>query len=507
MSSLSEEQTAIVKAIVDTPGAHFVSGPPGVGKSRLLRDLIDAVSNAMCLGPTNMVAIAMGGFTINKGFAIRVPANGQTYVYDDYARYTRREQWDVLRAIGVLFFDEISMCDPAILVVCDKALRSAKGVDEPFGGVKVVLVGDFHQLRYVSRSPNAPYLFELPLWHALAPTPHLLTHSFRQAGSRAFFDLLLAMRGERPFGPEEKATLKYICTPFADRGIDRPGVPVHLCTHNAVADRINREHLAKLSSPKYVSRACAVEVSSARKRGRDEGVCAEVDYVEVPVKQEHLRMFDDLGASERVTVCTDQRVLFTRTFRAHDHETGAEVPIANGMLGTVVAFKVNTPDAERKMLGGALEFGVLSARVVVTVQLDGGKLVDVRPIAFELREKRTIVAILLQLPFVTGWAISIHKSQGKTLTYVVVDIKELFEKGMLYTAVSRAPDEFSVWVRGGIRQEDLEPQDIVSTFYAALRAGGTMVDAFYKAARAGVGAMRAFAAVVRTDAGVAAPVE
>jgi ATP-dependent exoDNAse (exonuclease V) alpha subunit len=297
----------------------------------------------------------------------------------------------------------------------------------PFGGVQVVLVGDLHQLPPVVRGSEesayfadrygSPFFFSSRVFREALPAPVELTHVFRQQDDR-FVELLNHIR----LGQTSQTVLEAInarVTPDVD-----PNRETVLTTTNLIADRINKSRLAALPGDR---RTYTGEASGSFQ--------LTGDRLPSPLEL-HLKV----GA----------RVMFTRNDPA-----GRWV---NGTLGVV---------ADMDQLS-------------VSVDIDGGD----EPVTafrtawetyryeFDEDEERHIPIVsgaYEQLPLTPAWAITIHKSQGKTLSAVRIDLgRSAFAPGQVYVALSRCRRLDDVTLSRRVTERDVFCDRRVVGFYDSM---------------------------------------
>ncbi|MFT3728649.1 MAG: DEAD/DEAH box helicase [Terricaulis sp.] len=388
----SDAATALT-ALNDRTPVVLVTGRAGTGKSHFIRSLVEADRGypQALLAPTGLAAMNIGGQTVHSffGFPPR-PLIGNHEKPNWF--FTR-----TARALRRLIIDEISMLRADVLDAMDQHLKVARKSSRPFGGVQMLLVGDFYQLPPVVRGEEgqlledagyaSPYAFSA---HAFRDAPMAaveLTEVHRQT-DRDFIAMLSAIRERR--GVEHAVSvLNEVCL---ER--DLPKRPVLLCATNAVADNYNARGLASL------------ETTAARYRGGFEG--------EAPKAQG-----DRFPAPMELVLKKGARVIFT--------QNDPEGRWVNGSLGTVTALD----------------------ETVINVNLDTGDEVDVERATWpqarwswnatenrmEVKEEFKYV----QFPLAPAWALTIHKAQGMTLDSVEIDLgRGAFASGQTYVALSRA---------------------------------------------------------------------
>ncbi len=389
-TAVLEAQTALD----DRTPVVFVTGRAGTGKSHFIRSLVEADPSypQALLAPTGLAAMNIGGQTVHSffGFPPR-PLIGNLEKPGWF--FTR-----TARAIRRLIVDEVSMLRADVMDAMNTHLQVARKSSRPFGGVQMLLVGDFYQLPPVVRGDesqlledagyNSPYAFSA---HVLRDAPLSaveLTEVHRQT-DRDFIALLSALREMR--GVEDAVeTLNHACL---GRVLDKR--PVLLCATNAVADGYNARGLAGLPG------------SGIRFSGAFEG--------EAPKAQGG----DRFPAPWELTLKHGARVIFT--------QNDSEGRWVNGTLGTVTRLE----------------------DTLVTVEKDDGKEVEVERAVWpqarwvwNATEKRMEVKEeykYVQFPLAPAWALTIHKAQGMTLDAVEIDLgRGAFAPGQTYVALSRA---------------------------------------------------------------------
>lgn len=389
-SAVLEAQTALD----DRTPVVFVTGRAGTGKSHFIRSLVEADPGfpQALLAPTGLAAMNIGGQTVHSFFGLPPrPLIGNLEKPSWF--FTR-----TARAIRRLIVDEVSMLRADVLDAMDKHLQVARKSSRPFGGVQMLLVGDFYQLPPVVRGDesqlledagyNSPYAFSA---HVLRDAPLSaveLTEVHRQT-DLDFIALLSALREMR--GVQDAVeTLNDACL---GRALEKR--PVLLCATNAVADAYNARGLAGLPG------------SGKKFSGAFEG--------ETPKAQGG----DRFPAPWELLLKVGARVIFT--------QNDSEGRWVNGTLGTVTRLE----------------------DTLVTVEKDDGKEVEVERATWpqarwvwnasekkmEVKEEYKYV----QFPLAPAWALTIHKAQGMTLDAVEIDLgRGAFAPGQTYVALSRA---------------------------------------------------------------------
>ena len=362
----------------------FLTGGPGTGKSFTLRKIIDGLEekngsgSVLVWAPTGVAAILVGGQTINSKPGPGIPEGSSGFEN----MWAHKKYW---REVKTLVIDEISMVDGALLDTLDEVARRVRGNSKPFGGLQLILCGDFYQLPPVTKGGAAPrFAFEARCWPSVVRRCFELHKVFRQSDPE-FIDALAQVRVGRCSAAAEAMLRACRGRPLPDfDGISA----TRLFTHKDDCNRLNEQRLRALPGAAVTFRA--------RDSGRDEAALSAL-RVSTPAPPE-LQL--KVGA----------QVILTKTL---DQEKG----LVNGAAGVVV-----------KLLA--------SKNPVVRFRAGLELIVRVEP--FTLSSGGAVVATRQQLPLDYGWAISVHKSQGMSLARVQMSLGRAFESGQVYVALSRA---------------------------------------------------------------------
>lgn len=366
--------------ILKTGANVFLTGEPGAGKTHVINQYIAwleaAGLNVAVTASTGIAATHIGGMTIHSwsGIGIKDSLSPQ-----DLDQISGREKI-VKRAKNaqVLVIDEISMLDGKVLDMVDQVLRTVRQSQEAFGGLQVVLVGDFFQLPPVTRQGDVMrYAFESNAWLRLKPLVCYITEQYRQ-DDEMLLSLLSSIR--RNEIEEDHYTLLQEQTEIAYEQIE----PTRLYTHNADVDAVNNQKLAELpgTGKKY-------QMQGAGRKQLIEGL------VKNCLSPEHLILKEDA-----MVMCT---------------KNNFEAGYVNGTLARVVSFDEGMP----------------------VIETTDGMRITVKPTTWEMVEDKKVLASIEQLPLRLAWAITVHKSQGMSLDAAEIDLSKAFVYGQGYVALSR----------------------------------------------------------------------
>jgi len=359
----------------------FVTGAAGSGKTHLLNAYLKYLKERGVepgiTAATGIAATHLGGQTIHawSGLGVRDKLSAQDLDELEGKSYL----WKRLSRATVLVIDEISMLHHFRLDLLDRIMRSFKRTEVPFGGIQVILCGDFCQLPPVSRSnePKTRFAYEAEVWRELDPRVCYLEEQHRQQDP-TYLAILNAVRGNR-LTAELTRTLRG----RLDAKIAHVE-PAKLYTHNVDVDEENERELARLPG----------EIFTYQMSDRGS------DRLAATLKKGCL-------APETLRLKEGARVMFVK----NNFEAG----YVNGTLGVVAECR----------------------RDRVMVRLTSGRLIEAVPAGWRVEEEGKMKAEITQYPLRLAWAITVHKSQGLSLEAAEIDLSHSFEPGMGYVALSR----------------------------------------------------------------------
>ncbi|WP_300425359.1 AAA family ATPase [uncultured Hyphomonas sp.] len=387
-------------------GNLFLTGRAGTGKTTMLRKfLAGAGEKAIVLAPTGVAAMNAGGQTIHSFFKFPPRLIEPTDI--KRLRSTR-----LVKAIDTMIIDEISMVRSDMLDAIDKSLKLNRASKRPFGGVRMILSGDLHQLPPVVSGQEAPilreryggsYFFNAPAFKDAEFSLLALKHVFRQAEPR-FLALLGALRTGR-VTPNDEAVLRGLVSTRS--AVEASETHVVLTPNNANAYRINQARLEGLNT---------------RSQTFEADVQGQFDEKAYPTEA-------DLELKEGA------RVMLIKN--------DPEGRWVNGTLATVAGFS--------------------GTRVIVEID---DHVYEIEPTAWEKyryeldpetkKVKREVVGTFKQMPLRLAYAVTIHKAQGLTLDKVFVDFDSgMFAHGQAYVAFSRARSLDGLSISRELRPRDL----------------------------------------------------
>lgn len=391
-TALTEDQRVVFRAV--KCGANILlTGPPGTGKTYTMKYLIAwARSLNMHIGVTAMTgaaAVLLGGQTLHSFLGIGLGAETAEWLaYNTTSKYSMRTILQRLRRLQILLIDEVSMMNAELLEKISDYLAMVRNIALPFGGVQVILVGDFCQLPPV----EGRYCFKAPVWKLAEIHTVVLETNVRQKDDPIFQRLLRSLRwGE--CGDAEMAILEALKDTEFPEGI----VPTRLYPINRDVDAINEARFTKLKESGAAS------------------ATYEPRYpTHTATKNAAKRWAQSAKMDEPVEMCPGAQVMLVRNL---DLAEG----LVNGARGVVTAIRAHTVDV--RFLSGAT-----------------------RTISYYKAVQDNNPDVWVEyLPLKLAWAFSVHKAQGATLDAVEMDLgRSIFADGQAYTALSRARSLASV---------------------------------------------------------------
>lgn len=362
-------------------GEHvFLTGPAGSGKTYALNQFIKQAKrdkkHVSVTATTGLAATHLGGSTIHAWSGIGVhdvlPAN-----FDEHMLKGRR---DIIESTDILVIDEVSMLHDYRLDMVDQVARTIRKDDRPFGGIQVIMCGDFFQLPPVNRhdSKEGGFVVGSNAWNELDPVICYLGEQHRQ-DDEVLLDILNALRQ----GDIRRKHAEALLARISDEEVDNM---TQLHTVNLDVDRINDKKLAELDGEEHVYTATTT--------GKETYVAS--------LKKSCI-------ASEVLRLKKGALVMAIKN--------SPERKYVNGSIGTVTGFEKLTDYPIVEFMNGK----------TVTMGLD----------TWELRDGDTKRASIAQIPLKLAYAITVHKSQGMTLDAARIDLRKAFVEGMGYVALSR----------------------------------------------------------------------
>lgn len=428
--TLSPSQRVVYGEIA-TGKSLFFTGEAGTGKSYLLEIAVKRAQiqqnskRVFVTASTGVAACRIGGTTLHSFAGVGLGEESAeiliqklTTVKTAYARKAINRWRDAL----LLIIDECSMIDPAFFEKLDQIARVVRNTPQiPFGGIQVILTGDFFQLPPVQKVgaiaenvPSLSMIFETNVWRSLIGNNIFLLKEAHRQHDTKFLGLLCGLRT----GSLTKQNMEVIAGRMS-RVEDIPNDIVKLYPTRKEVDAVNEYKLSMLAGEPHIY--------DAQDKGDPYAINANKDHWMAPCK---------------LVLKTGALVMFIKNICINSG-------IVNGATGIVIRFD--------------------SGNGFPVVHLQNGTAVTVSPQVWEIKQGDSIIASRMQVPLILAYAITIHKSQGMTLGRVEVDMTHIFEKGQLYVALSRCTSVEGLYIVGNIPSYSLLcPNPVVAAWWNSI---------------------------------------
>ena len=368
----------------------FLTGPPGSGKSYLLRMAIENFRKmnkiVAVTASTGIAASQIEGLTLHSWSNISEYTSNETF-YDFEAD---KEIVKRYKEVDVLIIDEISMIDGELFEKINNMAKFLRKSSLPFGGIKLVLVGDFFQLPPIinlAYKTNS-YLFESAIWDELNLKICYLNTQYRQQGENELTNILLKIRNSRM----DSESLNYLKNRLIN---SNDSSVIKLYSHNYDVDNENliQNNLLKTKSNRYKPYTWGIK-----------------KYVN--------NILDNNGINNNLEFKIGSKVIFIINRPQSSY--------VNGTRGQIIDFKRHLP----------------------LVKISDNKIILVDYQEFSMQINNIKVAKVNCLPLKLAWAITIHKSQGMSLDSAEIDLTRSFSPGMGYVALSRVRSLEGIYLKG-----------------------------------------------------------
>lgn len=371
----------------------FLTGEPGSGKTHTINDYVQWLRSCgiepAVTASTGIAATHIGGYTIHSWSGIGIRRDLTAYDIDRIG-----QNRNIVRRVGnaqILIIDEVSMLSARTLSMVDAVCREIRRNRQPFGGLQVILVGDFFQLPPINKrnkdkeaqesfsgDTSEQFAFVSTAWSTLNPLVCYLSEQHRQEDP-VFLEFLSAIRRATiAESHRELLRTRYCAKP--KNGITQ------LYSHNIGVNEINDAELAKLTGK--------AEMFEMTSRGPEKLIAS--------LKRGCL-------SPELLSLKIGARVMFTKNdITMHRY--------VNGTLGTVTGF---------------------SDSGFPIVRTNSGRTIFAEPDEWHIEDAGRVLARIMQIPLRLAWAMTVHKSQGMSLDSAHMDLSDTFEYGQGYVALSR----------------------------------------------------------------------
>lgn len=410
----SKQQIEVLKAVASGKSV-FITGSAGTGKSyilgfimRILRKRLGQQS-VYVTASTGLAACALGGTTLHSFAGIGLGMDdAETLAAKAFGKQECRDRW---RHAKVLIIDEISMIDGDLFDKLDYVARQVRKAgnnheeveNSCFGGIQMIVTGDFFQLPPVKpTNPQKYFAFEADCWDKCFDLQIELKHAFRQSDG-SFAGMLNEIRKGRHTA-QTLENLKSCC-----RVLDDDGSGISSTRLYPLKVDVKEENMKEL-----------------RALGKQTLRFTAQDSAASPV---YRMMLDSMRAEKELELCVGAQVMLIKNF-------DTEVGFVNGAKGVVVGFDYlplkegDLKEEVARLISPTLKWPV------VRFACNRAEII-IGPEKQTLECGGSEVAKRIQVPLILAWALSVHKCQGMTLDRVETDLAKAFDYGMVYVALSR----------------------------------------------------------------------
>jgi len=471
---LSEEQQHVMDLAVEKTQSVFFTGSAGTGKSVLLREIIAVLrrkyikesDRVAVTASTGLAACNIGGVTLHSFAGIGLGKEDVTELIKKIKRNQKAKQrW--LRT-KILVIDEVSMVDGDLMDKLEAIARQIRHNGRPFGGIQLIITGDFFQLPPVPEGGRAAkFAFDASSWATSIQHTIGLHQVFRQKDP-----IFAGMLNEMREGRLSQSSID------AFQQLDRPLDDSQATMATELFPTRNEVETANTSRMNQL--VGDVKTYEARDGGTTDKVQRD-------------RLLQSCMAAETLHLKKGAQVMLIKNI---------DESLVNGSVGQVIGFMTNTMfesynnNNDDDLFKSSLPQASITTKDPAQLRIEAarnriyensiGSTSQLWPmVRFQLAEGTTrdllcqreswtielpngeVQASRSQIPLILAWALSIHKAQGQTLERVRVDLGKVFEKGQAYVALSRATN------MAGLQVLRFDPKKVVAhervrSFYAQL---------------------------------------
>jgi len=364
----------------------FVTGPGGCGKTFLIKHFVDTYGSSLRIGVTSTTgtsALHIKGTTIHSwaGIGIGKGSVGAMVTHIRKKKYLKTRWTET----DVLIIDEISMLSPELFDKLNEIAKRIRKNEAPFGGIQVILSGDFLQLPCID---SDDFCFAADAWNETIQHVCCLDENLRQ-DKKSWQECLNEIRK----GKLSEETIEVLRSRVKKKLTNKLGIePTILYPLNVDVDHINSHYLELLTQ----------ESGDLREYPAENEIYNEKQSYKMEKFVRNCPAVQNL----QLTIGCQVMLLWNLDFDAG---------LVNGSRGVVIKFIQDMPIV--RFLNGVT------------------RMIDYH--VWELEENDQKLASIEQIPLKLAYALSIHKSQGCTLDYVITDLSDVFAHGQVYVALSR----------------------------------------------------------------------
>jgi ATP-dependent DNA helicase PIF1 len=385
----------------------FLTGAAGSGKSFLVRKFLSQFSKNEfpVLASTGAAAVLVGGRTFHSFFGLGIMEGGPDRVFEKAKKDTRLKK-RISKVEGIII-DEISMISGDVLDLAERISRWARENEHPFGGMRIIAVGDFAQLPPVNKMGPRNWCFKHPVWQRVQ-----FQNAFLKTNHRTHDAEFLKVLGDVREGRVTERVHDFLNNKIKEH--DESDSGIRLFPFRNQSEQFNLKQLNKIDAEAHV-----------------------FPTLYWGDQQKLEKMKDTFPVPQELVLKVGAEVIFT--------QNDPQKRWINGTQGVVRQFE------EKR----------------IVVEKRSGREVSVDPVSFDLMNAEgEIIMSATQYPLNLGYATTIHKSQGATMDKVWCDLSQLWEPGQAYVALSRLRDSEGLnLIKWSAKSIKADPE--VTDFYKA----------------------------------------
>mmetsp|Transcript_17812 Transcript_17812/g.40459 ORF Transcript_17812/g.40459 Transcript_17812/m.40459 type:complete len:516 (-) Transcript_17812:678-2225(-) len=414
-NNLNDGQRTVVESVLSGHSTFF-SGPAGSGKSHVVSSIMQlneegqvcTKRNIVLTATTGIASCAIGGCTIHSFAGVGL-AKGKLEEIVGRASSNRftKQRW---KECDVLVIDEISMMAASFMEILDHVSRRTRSRNQPFGGIQLVLCGDFFQLPPVNLSSG--FAFQAKIWGDAIKCSVLLTQVFRQGGDGVLLDIL----NEARIGELSEKSVRLLRS--------------H-CVGTREKNRGQKEQVgdgANIKPTLLESRNTNVDSANQREMEKLQGEAVEYIAEDTAVTPQHQNQMErNSPVATKISLKVGAQVILLKNIEASSG-------LVNGARGVIVDFR-SVPLSERSEMPQKFQKMKMPYVQFQNVRVGGdggdGELKLILPAEWATTLGQEVISSRIQVPLKAAWSLSVHKSQGMTIPHLAVNLAGVFEVNLL----------------------------------------------------------------------------